>query len=160
MGMITKTTKLAIDTPTPIPTALETRREKSTCKRYIGSQISKVQLVTLKSDHHIKASMYTCIVQQLLWHRLCSKSWHDARNVIIAHVIQVMGLVAFGVICHIQLNVIVYYIMKICCVEYWLQGCLKLYRQRQFMECIIVNYNDPLWATGSYEFMGISLMRN
>ena len=29
MTMITKTTKLAIDTPTPIPTALETRERKN-----------------------------------------------------------------------------------------------------------------------------------
>ena len=32
MGTITKTTKHAIDTPTPIPTAFETGEKKSTCK--------------------------------------------------------------------------------------------------------------------------------
>ena len=41
MGMITKTTKLEIDTPTPIETALETREKKQSTLRstYIASQI-------------------------------------------------------------------------------------------------------------------------
>ena len=53
MGMITKTTKDEIDTPTPIETALETReREKNktkqkTCKRSIANQISSAAIYNL-----------------------------------------------------------------------------------------------------------------
>ena len=65
IGMITKTTKPAIDTPTPIPTALETREKKSTCKRYIASQILKVQLVTLNSVTTLRLVYMYCTTASL-----------------------------------------------------------------------------------------------